>query len=1064
MAKQEPFNPKKLESLQKEAGMLETRLASSPTAYTQKTTPTGADLSLDAKLEKARSAIEQLKSQRLREQWYGPEKEGEEVPPEKEGLISRSLGALGAPLYAIAGGAEWALGKGTKKGLLENINANIKEREAFGSLLGKVGAPKIVSLPLGFALDVMFDPVNWATAGSAALIPRIGMGFAKGVTKGGIKAGLETAKVGATSGLQSKARTIMPFLAPSKTIGWAGKKLGTSTAIGKTIAGGSEKYRNLMENVGKKAIIGSEKYDVLMGTNIYDKLGKGIFGISDINKGKTLGATIEKGIRQMPAIGIGKIKISGDDLVDFFKYSPSERAKITRLEDTVQTLGLKQGYIMADPIKVEAGKKIFDSDVFASIDDIVKKEGTGAVKKNITDNMKKAVSAAEEAKDKLFKVENNLENAKKILEIAGQDYNLKHLVKTYEEIPLGKTGVKWYDKWLDKQRAKTGGEILEKYKLSGLAKKMGIFDKVKDWTPLNKLINANDEYLKIFKWAKVPANPASHVYAVGGNTLFGWMGGMPVDDPRLVKFIKDNYQFLRGKRGFDFLKKNFFNDTNTWLGMIENDPKLFKMIFGLSPEAIVGKIPAGRKINLDEVLKRINPELTIDDVVKSMTELRSNVMRNLDEAVAAETKTGKTIDEILKQKEIAVKSKQSPTGSQTLREVAEKGGGVVRSYDIPSGWAATEIGGAPGELLEKAKGWAANKDKGGASRWIANKILNTMPEHYEFIDQSFKLGYAQYSTIIGLEESSLLKLSRLLPINKNDLLEPVVEGGKKLYRLTPQKAAEASAELFMNYAAMPDYVKILRSLPIIGSPFFSFQAAMLAKTGKTLIHNPAIFNKISLLMNEISGARTPTEKAALEEKYNTFLKSPSVVRLSKNWNIDIKNLIPYLTMNMLNPSQRKYSDTLPGVVSNVIDNSPFMKHPVGQVILDYIILPSILSEAERPQGQFGQPLYPGGATLGQKTFYAGRSLAETAIPGVAAYAGLTQPLLKGVGMPDEAIKFYPSYGWRQIAEATRGKSTIGALTKEEPLQKTMRALSARSGLPFYPLKTEYITNKNQKNK
>lgn len=26
----------------------------------------------------------------------------------------------------------------------------------------------------------------------------------------------------------------------------------------------------------------------------------------------------------------------------------------------------------------------------------------------------------------------------------------------------------------------------------------------------------------------------------------------------------------------------------------------------------------------------------------------------------------------------------------------------------------------------------------------------------------------------------------------------------------------------------------------------------------------------------------------------------------------------------------------------------------------------------------------------------------------------------------------------------------------------MRALSARSGLPFYPLKTEYITNKNKK--
>ena len=381
MAKQEPFNPKKLESLQKEAGMLETRLASSPTAYAQKTTPTGADLSLDAKLGESQKRNRTTKKPKIKRTMVWSGKRRRRSSSRKRRIDFQKSWSARRAFICNSGRSRVGAWKRNKKGLLENINANIKEREAFGSLLGKVGAPKIVSLPLGFALDVMFDPVNWATAGSAALIPRIGMGFAKGVTKGGIKAGLETAKVGATSGLQSKARTIMPFLAPSKTIGWAGKKLGTSTAIGKTIAGGSEKYRNLMENVGKKAIMGSEKYDVLMGTNIYDKLGKGIFGISDINKGKTLGATIEKGIRQMPAIGIGKIKISGDDLVDFFKYSPSERAKITRLEDTVQTLGLKQGYIMVDPIKVEAGKKIFDSDVFASIDDIVKKKERGLLRK-----------------------------------------------------------------------------------------------------------------------------------------------------------------------------------------------------------------------------------------------------------------------------------------------------------------------------------------------------------------------------------------------------------------------------------------------------------------------------------------------------------------------------------------------------------------------------------------------------------------------------------------------------------------------------------------------------------
>ena len=348
-----------------------------------------------------------------------------------------------------------------------------------------------------------------------------------------------------------------------------------------------------------------------------------------------------------------------------------------------------------------------------------------------------------------------------------------------------------------------------------------------------------------------------------------------------------------------------------------------------------------------------------------------------------------------------------------------------------------------------------------AKNWLADKIVNSMPKHYEYIDQAYKLGNAQYLTNIGLEEKNLIKLSRYLKIGKEDLLEPIIENGKKLYRLIPQKAAEASAEIFMNYAAMPDYVKILRSLPVLGAPFFSFQAAMLAKGGKTLIHDPAILNKISFLMSEISGARTPIEKAALEEKYNEFLKSPNIVRLSKNWNINVENLIPFLSMTILNPSERKYQETLPGTVANIIDSSPFFKHPIGQVILDYIILPSILSEVERPQGQFGQPLYPIDASLGQQALYGARSLAETVVPGVAAYAGVAQPLLKGIGVPDEAIKYYPSYGWRQIAEATQGKSSIGALTKEEPLQKTLRALAARSGLPLYPLNTEYITSKKK---
>ena len=45
--------------------------------------------------------------------------------------------------------------------------------------------------------------------------------------------------------------------------------------------------------------------------------------------------------------------------------------------------------------------------------------------------------------------------------------------------------MKWYDNWIDKQKTKTLGGILESSRLSGVAK-LWVFDKVKDWTPLKK--------------------------------------------------------------------------------------------------------------------------------------------------------------------------------------------------------------------------------------------------------------------------------------------------------------------------------------------------------------------------------------------------------------------------------------------------------------------------------------------------------------------------------------------------------------------------------------------------
>ena len=186
-----------------------------------------------------------------------------------------------------------------------------------------------------------------------------------------------------------------------------------------------------------------------------------------------------------------------------------------------------------------------------------------------------------------------------------------------------------------------------------------------------------------------------------------------------------------------------------------------------------------------------------------------------------------------------------------------------------------------------------------------------------------------------------------------------------------------------------------------------------------------------------------------------------MVRLSKNWNVDLKTLIPYFTMNMLNPSQRKYRETLPGIIANIIDHSPFMKHPIGQVLVDYIILPSILSEADQPPRSIWTTFISDWSNFWTESFLWRTFIGGNSSAWCGKLCGLLQPLVKAVGVPDEAIKYYPSYGGRQIAEATQGKSTVG-FNKRGTCQKTLRALLGRSGLPLYPLNTEFLSKQNQK--
>jgi hypothetical protein len=232
---------------------------------------------------------------------------------------------------------------------------------------------------------------------------------------------------------------------------------------------------------------------------------------------------------------------------------------------------------------------------------------------------------------------------------------------------------------------------------------------------------------------------------------------------------------------------------------------------------------------------------------------------------------------------------------------------------------------------------------------------------------------------------------------------------------------------------------------------------MAIKTSKTLINNPAIFNKIGFGINEMNAARSPQEKLAMEEKYNEYLKAPTVVKMFGMWNTNVKNLIPYYQLNMFNPSERSYKNTSQGKIMEIMDKFPIMQDPIGAVIKDYFIQPWILSGSnEISQGMFGEPLFPSfdekgkkiDVGLGTKALYGGRAIAESLVPGALGFTGILNTPLD---INPSIINAIPSYGFRNLANATQGRSSIGASTKEDAVRKTLRSLFGRSGLPAYTL-------------
>lgn len=920
--------------------------------------PSQSDVQADISLRNIQAQADQARSDIARERLSGYDNttQGSE---KKQGYIGRALDLLGMPLYSIVGGVETALGKGTEKGLLANIKSNVEEKEGFGDLLRKEGVTNPwLTIPIGFALDVAFDPLTWLTLGTSAALPKLA--------------------VGATKGL--------------KGVSAAGKAIGLEKAAGamKWIPGvrnESFKIAGTFENLQKKAAKAGQAYNQIIGKDVLKSLEK----TPAIKQGfKNIG----EAIRSTP---------KGESFVKAFKYDPSEHfwntVKESRMKGEFLNKLTKAGFIKGDEYSRMSLKSALDraAEKLDKGDDTLR-----SAKDLLNDKMSEAALVATDGAD-LARTFDGEKRAMAMLGEAKDDQMVRDIIREFTERHVAfekkigraapdQTGIGWYDALTDKARS----------------------IKVRDVALGEKIAERYKDFIYLFKTAKIGGNPAAFANAIMGNPTMAMLAGLDVVDPEYFKAVKEGLNLINGKLSPDVIKHLKSSD---WFTLLRDNPDVIRHVWGVNPEVLTNEEflkdiverHAREVLGHEQISKKIVDEDAMTIAKKAQEMLAKGKFKEVTRALGTPQSISKTDDELI------------------------------------TSFISTDLG--KSEFLK----WVESKKDTSAVFKAIHWYLTKPLSQYEKIDQSYKVGTSIFLTRHGLNEGQLKTLSKFIDIAPKDIR--VVDPVTGRYRLSVVKALEASNMIYMNYAAMPGGVKVLRSLPFLGSPFASFMYAMAQKTGQSLAYNPATFNKIQFLLKEISGGKSPLENKALDEPYNLWYNREGMTKLpffQKNpVYINLANMIPYYTMNIFEPAEeRKYADRLGSKVANIFDSLPIGKTPEMQLFFDYIIQPAILRETN-PKGSFNQLLWPENASGLEKTGYFARQAAETVLPNLIAFplAAIT---------PEQFIESIPLYRARQIGQAARGKTAVGVKGKEPAFQRTARAIaSTYAGLPFYQLNLNY---------
>lgn len=1005
-------------SLNTTAAGYKNRLVASPTALGGDAAPSSYDVQNQTELTNIQNNIQRLTDQKLRAQWYPPQDPSQtaaESSGAKSGLVGSAVDFISRPLYGAVGALKHFTGQG-QGSLGQDMADNIlRNKSTVGDVLHTAGLPSGVSMPLGFALDVALDPINWLTMGTGALLPRLAVGAFKGAAKEGAAGALRGLRLAGESGVLSKATTtarFTPFLRRTETFGKLATAARTSTkefenftgeTVGKMVQQrgmGIGSYRIGLGQIVNSIADASPGGQKFLENWIYDPAGW-------VNKAH-IKDTLEKSLSsKMDVSGVVSAGLKNEDTTPFIKaLEPQLREKLS-------------------PIPVHTGsvslaEDLTSIDLNSSYNGVSQKEVDLAMSKLAADGINTSkiqaaapgiVSGVDDAVSLLKNPElgftgDPIENILRIAKEAnsGVDLTLDEVAKIMKSHSFGQTGVEWFDNFQKNIRdtkylkVKFGEEIYN------------VGKSTMDWY---------DKSMGIFRGAKIGASPTGHVNAWFGNSIMSHLTlGL---DWLLLKKTRQAWNVLHDRPGAALLMDNLLSE-ETKLGLKEYNTAARGTMGSI--DFIGARESANTKIFLMGKDAGLIPEgVTAADFANDMAPVMESLL-DIKKSAEAKFRTG------------------SKGGLEPARKLFKEGG-ISSPMDVGTGLGANEL--LESSVTREMFDALAKNAKDGSYAWkVGDFVFNKLSHEYETIDQSWKFGAVAFATTDGLTRNQLQRIRHYIDIFPEDLTEVVGKDGQWRYKLPANKALELSNVIYMNYNAMPAAIRVLRNMPLIGSPFASFMYGMSLKTAQAMAYNPSAFTKVNFAMNEFGGQKTPLEKKALTGNFYSYLNAPGMMRVpffDKNpIYLNLTNMIPYYSLNMFNPSEANFSSSaLPDKLVSLVQSSPLFKTPYGSVVFDYLIQPTILGEATAPQGQFGQPLYPVDANAGAKSLYALRSLGEAFVPNVAAYAGLVTP--------ESLAQYVPSYRWRQLAEAKEGKNQLGISSKEPALSRTLRGSLSASGIP-----------------